>query len=892
MIEIFSRCLEFLSILSVVAIVGFAQQVPADFRSQPAKGVSKINDSVSLAKLSIVDDYYKLGQEAFRTGLNLIEAESDNSPSALKAFKIAAENLEKDKREQSKVLYAKSLLQISSILIRNPTGETDSEALRNIREAYNLANLLSQKTLNGLIYKSLGIYFFYQREYTSSIAAFEKAEPILAQDRDYDSLLEIYTFSMFTFRNLYIRDEALNFQAKAIRLLDFAKSKRKQMSAIFAIGEVYNSNGESIEAIKQYEQARRIAVALQDQKRVLSIKYTIGRTHLWEGNYHDAESTFIDLLRIAGALPSTDKDFLRRTKIGLASAFGQQGKFGAADEMFSNLEPDIGNSLDTKYNFYNGFAHLQLSKKDYQRAKKYFELALQNADPKAIDSISDVKVQLLLISYKLRSLSAEQTIEKLDQSISKVKDEQLNSRNIGINLSYLEEYIFPFKFKTAVQIESGDIEGALLHSDSYKSRWLIGKLTAGSDFGFVNRNWISSEKAKSLRDKIFERLIVSAIDGNDEKDVALNAMIAEHDESLNQKEDVSALTQKLRSAELSGSELAQLSSSIGQRAILSFSFTDEFLSIFLIQANQPIKNFTVAISERNLSEKVKVWTSKIANRDLAFKKDARELFNLLISPLESDLKHVSDLIIVPENCLWRLPFQALLDSEGKYLIESHPVSYVPSLKVLSTIRSRNTEVFTDSDEVAGFGNPQTDGNKLLEAESEVNHLLNIYSNTYLMTRNNATETALKNEMPRAKILHVAAHGKLDENEPMRSSISLASDKINDGNLEVGEIIGLKSSPKLVILSACSTIKGQLFKGEGLLSLTWAFLVAGSNNVIGTSWDIDDKATSDQMKIFHESFKKSGSISRSLQAATISQIRKKGLQNHPFYWAGFVSVGGF
>nr|MCU0239381.1 CHAT domain-containing protein [Pyrinomonadaceae bacterium] len=182
--------------------------------------------------------------------------------------------------------------------------------------------------------------------------------------------------------------------------------------------------------------------------------------------------------------------------------------------------------------------------------------------------------------------------------------------------------------------------------------------------------------------------------------------------------------------------------------------------------------------------------------------------------------------------------------------------------------------------------------KLPQSEIEVKNLSVNYPKSVYLIGEKATETALKNELGKANILHLAVHGKLDETEPMRSSIILTKDAQNDGNFEIEEIINQTKSPELVILSACSTNNGQVFKGEGLLSLSWAFLVAGSKNVIGTQWDIDDKATAEQMNLFHQNYSKNVSIAKSLQTAIVKQIGKKGIQNHPYYWAGFVSVGGF
>jgi CHAT domain-containing protein len=66
-----------------------------------------------------------------------------------------------------------------------------------------------------------------------------------------------------------------------------------------------------------------------------------------------------------------------------------------------------------------------------------------------------------------------------------------------------------------------------------------------------------------------------------------------------------------------------------------------------------------------------------------------ELYEILIQPIEKEIFGKKNLIIVSHGMLHYLPFQALLSRDGKYLIESFSISYLPSATVLKYARVKN-----------------------------------------------------------------------------------------------------------------------------------------------------------------------------------------------------------
>jgi len=65
----------------------------------------------------------------------------------------------------------------------------------------------------------------------------------------------------------------------------------------------------------------------------------------------------------------------------------------------------------------------------------------------------------------------------------------------------------------------------------------------------------------------------------------------------------------------------------------------------------------------------------------------KELFALLLQPVIGNESRTRRLTIVPDGILHRLPFDALTDEQGTYVLETHVITYAPSATVLYLLRS-------------------------------------------------------------------------------------------------------------------------------------------------------------------------------------------------------------
>jgi len=99
---------------------------------------------------------------------------------------------------------------------------------------------------------------------------------------------------------------------------------------------------------------------------------------------------------------------------------------------------------------------------------------------------------------------------------------------------------------------------------------------------------------------------------------------------------------------------------------------------------------------------------------------------------------------------------------------------------------------------------------------------------------------------------------------------------------------------LVVLSACQTGLGSgaladVPAGDDWVGLTRAFLHAGAGHVVATLWPVDDWATAALMERFYDGYSRDADPARALAAAQ-RQLLVQPATSHPFYWAGFVTVG--
>ena len=270
------------------------------------------------------------------------------------------------------------------------------------------------------------------------------------------------------------------------------------------------------------------------------------------------------------------------------------------------------------------------------------------------------------------------------------------------------------------------------------------------------------------------------------------------------------------------------------------------------------------------------------------------LYNKLIEPVKSKLLQTKRLLIIPDDELNYLPFEALQDENKKYLIENFSVQYQYSTALLGRAEKQNYPPGTLS--FAPFsvkGYSDSSGNSFTSLPASGNEVKKLEGKTF--TDSNATKNNFLQNINQYSTLHLATHASVNNKEPLKSFIAFFP-STGDYKLYAGEIADLKlDATQLVILSACETGTGQLVKGEGLMSLSRAFAYAGCPNIITSLWKAEDRTTAFITQQLHYYLDKNYTKDKALQQAKLDLLNNKEIDprfKSPNYWAHLLLIGDY
>jgi CHAT domain-containing protein/predicted negative regulator of RcsB-dependent stress response len=274
--------------------------------------------------------------------------------------------------------------------------------------------------------------------------------------------------------------------------------------------------------------------------------------------------------------------------------------------------------------------------------------------------------------------------------------------------------------------------------------------------------------------------------------------------------------------------------------------------------------------------------------------DFKQLHQVLIAPIAQDLPSDPNqtVIFMPQGALFYVPFAALEDAQGKALIEQHTIAVAPSIQSLELTSQLKSRSVTASGGNLIVGNPSIlpslDLPALPGAEAEAKAVSSFLQTTPLLG-DRATKSVVLNQMTQARIIHFATHGLLDTYRgDVPGAVVLAAGKSEaDSLLTSSEIADLKLKADLVVLSACSTGKGDI-TGDGVIGLSRSLFLAGVPSVMVSLWDVDDAATAQLMTSFYRHWQ-SGKLDKA-QALRQAILETRKDYPEPSLWAAFNLVG--
>jgi CHAT domain-containing protein len=193
---------------------------------------------------------------------------------------------------------------------------------------------------------------------------------------------------------------------------------------------------------------------------------------------------------------------------------------------------------------------------------------------------------------------------------------------------------------------------------------------------------------------------------------------------------------------------------------------------------------------------------------------------------------------------------------------------------------------------------------------ETEGIRGLLGDTIILRGQNATDTAVREQIRRAEIVHLATHGgtvrpldsrrsllqMLDDpvsyitrtaemSDPLQhSELVLWDDVLTARDLSCFDLDGTA----LVVLSTCPG-RAARWSGEGTFGMARAFFEAGAKNVVAATWAAHDMATSEFMVSFYRDLASGLTIPAALRSAAMRQRARPEFQ-HPFFWAQFSFYG--
>ena len=301
----------------------------------------------------------------------------------------------------------------------------------------------------------------------------------------------------------------------------------------------------------------------------------------------------------------------------------------------------------------------------------------------------------------------------------------------------------------------------------------------------------------------------------------------------------------------------------------------------------------------------------VQGKEAEEQKLARTLYESLWKPLFAGRLPTGHIYISPDSMLAVVPFDALIDEGGEFLIKRWDISYLTSGRELAEKSDlvgplNNIDIFA----IGRFGSANGTHtsasypdlpNALVEGQT----IKSYFPDARLYSNESATEKNLKSII-NPQLLHFATHGYYFDPAKNADGIARGTPSnpqirqkyrflrsgliLDDGVLTSLEISLLELHyTRLVVLSACDSGASDVRLGDSISGMRGAFHMAGANALVSLLWKENDVAAESAMKYFYEGLSNGETIEASLRMAKLNLLNDESFAN-PYFWAPFVLEG--
>ncbi|NER78784.1 MAG: CHAT domain-containing protein [Leptolyngbya sp. SIO1D8] len=748
-----------------------------------------------------------------------------------------------------------------------------------------------------------GLAAFQANDYETAIIAWQAALSGYREANAEENMAITLNALAAATRSLGRYREAIAYGQESVALVRQLDNPELEAQTLGNLGIAYQESGRYADAVDTYEQALHLAQSQVNAAVEAQLLGLLGNAYESLGDYDSAIAAQQTSLAMARDLeiPSLEATAL----MNLGGLYSLQGEYSTAIDQYEAgiaLAREIGNLGSAAYGLNNlGGAHQQLGQ--FEAAIAHFQESLALAEQtnnRALqagvltnlgvlyEDLEDLEEALtihqqsiaiarsledpLLLANGLNNLAhAQLTANQLDAAETALQEsvELLATLRQGLEdadkVNVFDTQIYTYNLLMQVQVAKGDYKTALETSEQGRARAFVEQV---------------ADDATELSDPTIDQIQQVAR--------TLKATLVEY--AIVPKDE---FTVQGRQRGEAGEIFVWVVSPAGEVTFRRLPLENADLSLDT-QIQQSRSALGALGRTRGLG--VQATDTPAATPQL------QQIHQQLIAPIADALPTDPDelVVLIPHESLFYLPFAALQDTEGRYLIERHTLLTAPAIQLLDLTLTTPRESSTLTSLVVG--NPTmpmvTSGTDsalsplqpLPGAEAEAEEIARLFQ-TDAIIGHAATESVIASQMQTADVIHLATHGLLDyvdtrDRIPVLGAIALAPSETADGLLTAREISQLSLKAQLVVLSACDTGLGEV-TGDGVVGLSRSLIAAGADSTVVSLWAVPDAATADLMTAFYTELQQGQNKAQALRQAMLQTMET---YPNPLAWAAFVLVG--
>ncbi len=755
------------------------------------------------------------------------------------------------------------------------------QALELYKQALKLSQVVGDRSQQGLVLSGMGLVYQIQGDYTRSLDLFQQAQKIAIETKDRAGLGAALGNIGQTYVYLADYPQALKYFDQAIQIFRLLNYLDQVGINLNNQGNVYNYIGQYSQALLSFETALKIHQATKNRAEEAATLSNIASVYQILGQYNQA---------------------LKYYKLGFLIAKDIGNK---------NTEGTVIGNIGLIY--YHLGQHLEAQK--YHQQALVIHQATGNRG-QISTTLNNLAQDYYALKQYAQALTTHIEALKIKQAIDDRAGVAQILNNIGNDYSVLgdvEKSLSYYRNATEIarKIKYREIEGIAL-SNQGKALYKLDRLVAAEAplraaidvwesmrSGLIDKDKISLQDRVKFSYDLLQKVLIEQNKPQAALEISERARARALAELLAGKIifSNSATANKIRQAP----NLSQIQQVAKTQAatLVQYSVIDDNIYTWVIKPTGKIVFHQIKLPPKTTLKDLVVTTrdsiganrgqrSKDNDAPVASGGDLQQLHRLLIAPIAKDLptNPTDPVIILPQNELFLVPFAALRDAQGKYLLEQHTLTIAPSIQVLAlTERKSNRTNKTPPLVVGNPVMPLYKGEQLANlagAESEAKAISQILQVQPLIGAQ-ADKQKVIDLMQKAPIIHLATHGLLDT---IKGDIPGAI-ALTNGFLTSGEIFEMQLSADLVVLSACDTGRGDL-TGDGVVGLSRSLAVAGVPSVLVSLWEVSDNATKALMEEFYRNLHlKQLTKAQALRQAMLTTMKD---YPNPNFWAAFMLVG--